>query len=250
MRRKVHWLAGIIIVVIALCAVSAQLWYWLPPGRGEFLEFLVGSFLFAGIPMLAVLAIFLFPLYRPTLRRWWFVLRRSLNLAQWGPGAVVSLAALVLVSYSWSRSRWHRDTLAVPVSYVSSVFVESRGSVMRFGHAYDEALPVYGRLRLTSEPTRSLPSYLRPSWGLSIARYGRTRIGGTVSVPYWVLAALLSISPAVTLARGYRRYRREGASRCLTCGYDLTGNVSGVCPECGTRISAESGPDESQPDDS
>ena len=23
---------------------------------------------------------------------------------------------------------------------------------------------------------------------------------------------------------------------CLTCGYNLTGNVSGVCPECGTPI--------------
>ena len=25
---------------------------------------------------------------------------------------------------------------------------------------------------------------------------------------------------------------------CRQCGYDLTGNVSGVCPECGTAISA------------
>jgi len=25
---------------------------------------------------------------------------------------------------------------------------------------------------------------------------------------------------------------------CSTCGYDLTGNVSGVCPECGVTISA------------
>ena len=24
--------------------------------------------------------------------------------------------------------------------------------------------------------------------------------------------------------------------RCLGCGYNLTGNTSGVCPECGTRI--------------
>ena len=23
---------------------------------------------------------------------------------------------------------------------------------------------------------------------------------------------------------------------CVTCGYDLTGNMSGVCPECGTRV--------------
>ena len=246
MKREVHWLAGIIIVVIALCAVYAEVWFWLGPGPHEF----SGLVVWPGLTMLAVLAIFLFPLYRPTLGRWWFVLRRSLNLAQWRSGAVVSLAALVLVSYSWSRSRWHRDTLAVPVSYVSSVFVESRGSVMRFGHAYDEALPVYGRLRLTSEPTRSLPSYLRPSWGLSIARYGRTRVGRAVSVPDWVVAALLCISPAVTLTRGYRRCRREGAHRCLTCGYDLTGNISGVCPECGTRISAKSRPDESQRDDS
>ncbi len=25
---------------------------------------------------------------------------------------------------------------------------------------------------------------------------------------------------------------------CQTCGYNLTGNVSGVCPECGTPVSA------------
>jgi hypothetical protein len=27
--------------------------------------------------------------------------------------------------------------------------------------------------------------------------------------------------------------------RCLTCGYDLTGNVSGVCPECGEPVGRE-----------
>lgn len=28
----------------------------------------------------------------------------------------------------------------------------------------------------------------------------------------------------------------EDAGLCLNCGYDLTGNVSGICPECGTAI--------------
>ena len=39
--------------------------------------------------------------------------------------------------------------------------------------------------------------------------------------------------------RGFlrRRWRREG--RCLRCGYDLTGNVSGRCPECGESIGSE-----------
>ena len=32
------------------------------------------------------------------------------------------------------------------------------------------------------------------------------------------------------------RRRRARPGHCPTCEYDLTGNVSGVCPECGTAI--------------
>ena len=37
----------------------------------------------------------------------------------------------------------------------------------------------------------------------------------------------------------YRRFLRErlnsqGIPICMKCGYDLTGNVSGICPECGS----------------
>ena len=30
-----------------------------------------------------------------------------------------------------------------------------------------------------------------------------------------------------------RRLERAAKGLCLRCGYDLTGNISGVCPECG-----------------
>ena len=33
------------------------------------------------------------------------------------------------------------------------------------------------------------------------------------------------------------RRQRRAKGLCVHCGYDLTGNVSGVCPECGTRRS-------------
>lgn len=36
---------------------------------------------------------------------------------------------------------------------------------------------------------------------------------------------------------GKRRDDRDAARRCRVCDYDLTGNQSGVCPECGTVIS-------------
>jgi hypothetical protein len=32
-----------------------------------------------------------------------------------------------------------------------------------------------------------------------------------------------------------RRDRRWRRGLCARCGYDLTGNVSGVCPECGAE---------------
>ncbi len=43
---------------------------------------------------------------------------------------------------------------------------------------------------------------------------------------------------AVVLAApgGWRRYP---VGRCQSCGYDLTGNASGVCSECGTPTDAE-----------
>lgn len=36
--------------------------------------------------------------------------------------------------------------------------------------------------------------------------------------------------------KAYAKYR----GLCVRCGYDLTGNVSGVCPECGTGMPARS----------
>jgi len=32
---------------------------------------------------------------------------------------------------------------------------------------------------------------------------------------------------------------RHSPGHCQTCGYDLTGNESGRCPECGTEVSVE-----------
>jgi hypothetical protein len=34
----------------------------------------------------------------------------------------------------------------------------------------------------------------------------------------------------------FRRDRRHPPGHCQNCGYDLTGNESGTCPECGTQI--------------
>jgi hypothetical protein len=58
-----------------------------------------------------------------------------------------------------------------------------------------------------------------------------------LSFPLWGLLALLAVYPIVAFSRGpLRRRRRRGRGLCIRCGYDLKGNVSGVCPECGETI--------------
>ena len=53
-----------------------------------------------------------------------------------------------------------------------------------------------------------------------------------VMLPYWLLLLLITI-PTAWLWHRDRRRIRPGC--CLRCGYDLTGNVSGKCPECGDK---------------
>jgi hypothetical protein len=51
-----------------------------------------------------------------------------------------------------------------------------------------------------------------------------------VVLPYW-LPFLLVAGPSLL---GWLVSRARDPTRCRECGYDLTGNVSGNCPECGT----------------
>ena len=55
-----------------------------------------------------------------------------------------------------------------------------------------------------------------------------------------VVVAVMIAYPVITVIAGRRMQlrRRIRASRglCETCGYDLTGNESGVCPECGESM--------------
>ena len=65
--------------------------------------------------------------------------------------------------------------------------------------------------------------------------------GVRLSIPCWFLCAVTSVLPAIWLWR-YRRDRRlrsDGMPHCVKCDYNLTGNVSGICPECGTPIPAD-----------
>jgi hypothetical protein len=53
-----------------------------------------------------------------------------------------------------------------------------------------------------------------------------------IILPLWIPVVALVI-PTTFL---WWRCLRVLPGHCQNCGYDLTGNVSGVCPECGTAV--------------
>lgn len=65
---------------------------------------------------------------------------------------------------------------------------------------------------------------------------GDSMLGVVIIVPAAYACVAFAVLP---IAYAVRRRRLRLAARkglCRTCAYDLTGNVSGVCPECGAPI--------------
>jgi len=82
---------------------------------------------------------------------------------------------------------------------------------------------------------------LRPVFAISTDRYTFFLV-----VSIWIpltLSVALGTYPTIAFIRGPARDWRQRCRRrkglCINCAYDLTGNESGVCPECGTEIKNE-----------
>ncbi|MBI1825053.1 MAG: hypothetical protein HY287_11495 [Planctomycetes bacterium] len=58
-----------------------------------------------------------------------------------------------------------------------------------------------------------------------------------VVLPLWMPLVIFAALPGIRLIAFVTRvFRRTPPGSCKKCRYNLTGNVSGVCPECGTPV--------------
>jgi len=69
-----------------------------------------------------------------------------------------------------------------------------------------------------------------PFWGRSLFTMR------LVLDPMYTVSLFLSICLACLAVGCAATTIKLDHGRCVKCGYDLTGNVSGICPECGTPV--------------
>lgn len=79
-------------------------------------------------------------------------------------------------------------------------------------------------------------SHFRPpdSFRDIVVLAGIMAVVAVVILPVTFLVAFFISELSASTAR--RRQGRAARGYCVNCGYDLTGNESGRCPECGERV--------------
>ena len=55
----------------------------------------------------------------------------------------------------------------------------------------------------------------------------------SISAGFMIACVLIRLGSLVIVKRWIRRVVLDLSPHCPACGYNLTGNISGVCPECG-----------------
>jgi hypothetical protein len=145
--------------------------------------------------------------------------------------------------------------LAVVVLWVRSFWVMSELSHWQDGVQSDSGLG--GGAFWVDRFTEVSNSWRTPGWSFHNAPFqsgilsGISTVAGfsyehdkygnlMLTVPLWFAAACCAPFPAIWAASRLK-WRRHAANTCMHCRYDLTGNTSGVCPECGTPVGGKMG---------
>lgn len=170
--------------------------------------------------------------------------RSIVRLTRWGVVCRASLVLIVLLELLWMTSRVRHDVVVVVPTARTSLQVHSaRGVwVLKVSVNGSGAANLVRRVDwVIQEHWSQWPDY-STCWRLArIPGSPRLRPGvqpsrWEVRFPHWFSMLMLTIVPTLAVFQGYRRYCRMMSNRCFECVYDLTGNLSGICPECGTAI--------------
>jgi hypothetical protein len=161
---------------------------------------------------------------------------------------IVAVASSVLsmsIAVLWVRSYACCDTAIVSTEKWMRALSSNRGVIeytflANISHA-PIAFTSFSANAYPAKPHRLGSVGPPPSWGeewrdcLAFTDFG----GGLVRVvraPHALILLAFGVPTVIALSR--MGLRRRPVECCAKCGYNLKGNMSGVCPECGTPTSS------------
>lgn len=176
------------------------------------------------------------------------LLNRYIPLSLAGASLLLSMGTLCL----WIRSYWQWDQV-IWTRAVSCVLVSS-GGLCEFCWGFGEPDQSRWCLYSAADAKEMDDTHWGGAWLWKLApcsdgvklRVGAFSLlvfprgilndnGGALflTLPHWFVSVVCVIPPTIILYRHRCKRKRQSRSLCASCGYDLRGNISGICPECG-----------------
>jgi hypothetical protein len=150
--------------------------------------------------------------------------------------SMLSVLLCVATVVLWIRSYWVWDD--IPVQNNNDVRIELVGGHISISWNPLMMFPIAA----SHNPASDYGPLQKPAFNWSFAGFGywSDPVWGSrgIFVPFRFPVVAFFMLPVGWLIARTRRARMPHFQHCPTCRYNLTGNESGICPECGTSVKA------------
>jgi hypothetical protein len=153
---------------------------------------------------------------------------RCIRIAKWvGVSLCCALISLGIRSFIViDRYRWLNNDLQLDSS------IQQGGLTIAFCKPYVDISPnswrTFDNRSLTVDSPIWFPFYS--------SQVGPAPSFSLIALPLWLPILIVAIPTYLMWRKDHNRPRK---GQCIKCRYDLTGNTSGICPECGTLIASD-----------
>ena len=133
----------------------------------------------------------------------------------------------MLNAYSMGCSEWHRSAKQLR----GCLTVSHRLTTLTSMHWFWRATIAAGFSFVTTTVVRAVLALSLP-----MSVFANPYLHVAMGIVFTVIPITVYGLLTYWFAPVHREYRRRKKGLCVKCSYNLTGNVSGVCPECGEKI--------------
>ena len=169
--------------------------------------------------------------------------------------AICTILLVTTISF-WGRSYWYNDGSVISYNDLTLLELHSVQGALWLGYVFDVRNDRGLDVNVGSDPIRFWVARIRPAyiknmrthrevagfgWGVghpSLKFHNSVYLGHFLFLPHWFVALIFTCPLIIWFWRRKHWIRddRLSINHCPGCNYDLHGNSSSSCPECGTTV--------------